>query len=115
MTRATELVARPVQVEKGRRLADIVATGTTAREALFDAAWIRPGTQVGRPRRLSTVRAAWWVISQLRTEHASIYSLARQLGTTWADGMAQRHAPAGAEGLMTRPGSRVSPRSGRMS
>ncbi len=39
--------------------------------------------QVCRSRGLLTVRAAWWAVGQLRTEHASILGLARQLGTTW--------------------------------
>jgi transposase len=30
-----------------------------------------------------TVRAIWWAIRQLRTEHATIAGLARQLGTDW--------------------------------
>ena len=39
--------------------------------------------RIARPRGLLTTRACWWAISQLRTEHASVYGLARQLGTTW--------------------------------
>lgn len=32
---------------------------------------------------LLTTRAWWWAIGQLRREHASVFGLARQLGTTW--------------------------------
>ena len=39
--------------------------------------------RISRPRGLLTVRACWWVIGQLRAEHASVHGLARQLGTTW--------------------------------
>jgi len=39
--------------------------------------------RISRPRGLLTIRACWWAISQLRTEHASVHGLARQLGTTW--------------------------------
>jgi hypothetical protein len=39
--------------------------------------------QLCRPRALMTSRACWWAINQLRTEHASVSGLARQLGTTW--------------------------------
>ena len=38
---------------------------------------------VAAPRALLTTRACWWVIEQLRREHASIAGLARQLATTW--------------------------------
>lgn len=38
---------------------------------------------VAAPRALLTVRACWWAIGQLRREHASVWGLARQLGTTW--------------------------------
>ena len=39
--------------------------------------------RISRPRGLLTIRACWWAIGQLRTEHASVHGLARQLGTTW--------------------------------
>ncbi len=39
--------------------------------------------RVAAPRALLTTRACWWVINQIRREHASIRGLARQLGTTW--------------------------------
>ena len=29
------------------------------------------------------MRACWWAVEQLKTEHASVLGLARQLGTTW--------------------------------
>jgi transposase len=38
---------------------------------------------IAAPRALLTARACWWAIGQLRTEHASVLGLARQLGTTW--------------------------------
>jgi len=39
--------------------------------------------RVARPRVLLTMRASWWVVRQLRREHASVLGLARQLGTIW--------------------------------
>jgi transposase len=35
------------------------------------------------PRSLLSTRTCWWVIGQLRREHASVQGLARQLGTAW--------------------------------
>ncbi|MET9224364.1 ornithine cyclodeaminase family protein [Lentzea sp. NPDC003310] len=40
------LAAEPADVEAGVRAADVLVTATTAREALFDADWVRPGTHV---------------------------------------------------------------------
>jgi len=39
--------------------------------------------QVARRRALLTSRACRWAIGQLRSEHASVAGLARQLGTSW--------------------------------
>jgi len=39
--------------------------------------------EVARRRALLSTRACWWVIRQLRWEHASVLGLARQLGTSW--------------------------------
>jgi len=36
-----------------------------------------------RPRAMLTTRAIWWVIGQLRRDHASVQSLARRLGVDW--------------------------------
>jgi transposase len=49
---------------------------------------LRPGIhraarRTGRVPALLTVRACWWVVGQLRREHASVAGLARMLGTTW--------------------------------
>ncbi|WP_126975334.1 ornithine cyclodeaminase family protein [Frigidibacter oleivorans] len=42
----TGLAARAATPEEAVRAADIVVTATPAREPLFDAAWVRPGTHV---------------------------------------------------------------------
>jgi hypothetical protein len=39
--------------------------------------------EVAAPRALLTVRACWWAVTQLRKEHASVFGLARRLGTSW--------------------------------
>ena len=38
---------------------------------------------VAPPRGLLTVRARWWAIEQIRAEHGSVNSLARQFGAAW--------------------------------
>nr|WP_187345602.1 ISL3 family transposase [Serinicoccus sp. CNJ-927] len=38
---------------------------------------------LGRPRGLLTTRAARWAITQIRSEHASVQGVARQLGVRW--------------------------------
>ncbi|RDE08113.1 ornithine cyclodeaminase family protein [Pelagibacterium lacus] len=40
------IAARAAAAEEACRAADIIVTATTARAALFDAAWVRPGTHV---------------------------------------------------------------------
>jgi len=39
--------------------------------------------QVAAPRARLTTRACWWVVEQIRREHASVNGLRRQLGTSW--------------------------------
>ena len=68
---------RPVQVVWRKRIwrcAEPVCPGR---------AFTEQDDRIARPRGLLTARACWWAIAQLRTEHASIAGLARQLGTTW--------------------------------
>jgi len=42
----TGLAAEPVDAQAGVSAADVLVTATTAREPLFDATWVRPGTHV---------------------------------------------------------------------
>ncbi len=39
--------------------------------------------RVAAPRARLTTRACWWVVEQIRREHASVNGLRRQLGTSW--------------------------------
>jgi transposase len=39
--------------------------------------------RVAAPRAMLTTRACWWVVHQVRREHASIAGAARQLGASW--------------------------------
>jgi hypothetical protein len=51
-----------------------------------------------RAAALLATRACWWAINELRSEHASIRGLARQLATTWNtvwSSSAARHSLAG--------------------
>ncbi len=68
---------RPVQVVWRKR------TWRCVEPACPVGSFTEQDDQVCRSRGLLTVRAAWWAVGQLRTEHASILGLARQLGTTW--------------------------------
>ena len=68
---------RPVQVVWRKR------TWRCVEPACPVGSFTEQDAQICRPLGLLTVRAVWWAIDQLRTEHASILGLARQLGTTW--------------------------------
>jgi ornithine cyclodeaminase len=46
ITAATGLTAEPAEARAALAAADIVVTATTAREPLFEAAWVRPGTHL---------------------------------------------------------------------
>ena len=87
-----------VALSHGRRtrvLHDIPCAGTPVRLRWRQRTWSCPdaGCPAGTftellpslvaPRGRLTVRAIWWAIGQLRTEHATIAGLARQLGTDW--------------------------------
>ena len=68
---------RPVELVWRKRTwrcpdADCSARGFTEQHA-----------ELAGSRALLTVRACWWVVGQLRREHASVAGLARMLGTTW--------------------------------
>ena len=68
---------RPVELVWRKRTwrcpdADCSARGFTEQHA-----------ELAGSRALLTVRACWWVVGQLRREHASVAGLARMLDTTW--------------------------------
>ncbi|GHH30833.1 ornithine cyclodeaminase family protein [Lentzea cavernae] len=46
VTAVTGLPAEPVDARTGVAAADVLVTVTTAREPLFDASWVRPGTHI---------------------------------------------------------------------
>ncbi|ANZ41566.1 ornithine cyclodeaminase family protein [Lentzea guizhouensis] len=46
VTARTGLTAEPVDAQAGVTAADVLVTATTAREPLFDASWVRPGTHI---------------------------------------------------------------------
>ena len=68
---------RPVRVVWRKR------TWRCAEPACSGRSFTEQDERISRPRGLMTNRACWWAINQLRTEHASVSGLARQLATTW--------------------------------
>ncbi|SMC54438.1 ornithine cyclodeaminase family protein [Lentzea albidocapillata] len=46
VTAQTGLPAEPADAEAGVAAADVLVTATTARQALFDASWVAPGTHI---------------------------------------------------------------------
>ncbi|HUQ56051.1 ornithine cyclodeaminase family protein [Lentzea sp.] len=46
VTARTGLAADPADAQAGVSAADVLVTATTAREPLFDASWVRPGTHI---------------------------------------------------------------------
>jgi transposase len=68
---------RPVELIWRKR------TWRCAEPACPAGAFTEQDESVAEARALLTTRAAWWAVSQLRREHASVQGVARQLGTTW--------------------------------
>ena len=68
---------RPVRVVWRKR------TWRCREPACTEMSFTEQDERIARPRGLLTSRAVWWAVGQLRGEHASVYGLARQLGTTW--------------------------------
>ncbi len=76
-------------------LVDAPAMGRPVRIVWRKRRWVCPepacpvGTfveqdeRVAAPRARLTTRACWWVVEQIRREHASVNGLRRQLGTSW--------------------------------
>jgi len=77
------------------RLVDAPAMGRPVRIRWRKRRWLCPeptcrirsfveqDERVAAPRAKLTTRACWWVIEQIRREHASVNGVRRQLGTGW--------------------------------
>ncbi len=100
---------------RARRLVDTPCFGTPVVLVCVKRTWACPepacptktfseiDESLAPPRSTWTTRARWWAVEQMRTEHACVAGLARQLGvawdTTWAgikpllDAAAASHAP----------------------
>ncbi|MEO3936729.1 helix-turn-helix domain-containing protein [Dermatophilaceae bacterium Soc4.6] len=45
--------------------------------------FVEQDARVAAARARLTTRACWWLVEQIRREHASVNGLRRQLGTSW--------------------------------
>lgn len=73
----TPCMGRPVRLVWAKRTWRCPVPG------LCGASFTEVNDTVAAPRALLTTRACWWAIGQIRSEHASVQGIARQLGCSW--------------------------------